>query len=456
MMVRISGPVPHGNRVIAVVLACALLLGVAGPVAAQCPETMAANSYLEDGFSTRGAGEVEVANGWQPWYQDGPRVEEGYFKRPEWKPENAALFGSRRVHGGNFAQKWFTTYGTHNAGIFQQVNVPAGATVMASAWFQTWTNNEDDITVSSGNYRTYIGIDPTGGTNALAGTVIWSSANMVTDQWVQQSVQAQAQGGTITVFLRGEPEFRNKHNDAYVDDICVRVVQPPAPTARPTNTPGPTYTPGPTDAPEPTATPEPTETPAPTDAPAATATPTSGPQSRIVVYTFEDLDEDGSPTPGEGPLAGVLVELLDEDGVEMASFRTGEEPRAFEDLQPGSYTVVVTDLEGYRGTGPQEIPVTLVARAVRELNIGQAPLPAATETPAPTSVPPTATSVAAGPEDDQTAVDQPEATPVVPAIPATSGAAQGGFFQRFGGLLLAAAGLAIGVPVAVRLYGKHE
>lgn len=144
-------------------LALTLVLGSAlTPVSAQCPGTLMVNGGLEDGYSTRGAGEVEVANGWFPWYQDGPRVEEGFFKRPEWKPENAMIFGMRRVHSGNFAQKWFTTYGTHNAGIYQQVNVPAGSTFTASAWVQSWSSDTGDLDVSQGNYLTYIGIDPTG------------------------------------------------------------------------------------------------------------------------------------------------------------------------------------------------------------------------------------------------------------------------------------------------------
>lgn len=433
-----------------VILLGVLALGfaVAGaltPVAAQCPGTVTLNGGLEDGFSTRGAGEVEVANGWQPWYQDGPRVEEGYFKRPEWKPENAALFGTRRVHSGNFAQKWFTTYGTHNAGIFQQVSVPTGSTVTASAWFQTWTSDSDDIGTSEGNYRTTIGIDPTGGTNALAGTVVWSPVNMVTDRWVQQSVQTQAQSGTITVFLRGEPEFRNKHNDAYVDDICVVVSAPPVP---PTATPRPTNTPLPT--PTATATPEPTETPLPTETPDVTATPTPGPEARIIVSSFEDVDGDGSRGADDDALPGVLIELLDATGAEIASHRTTTEPHTFDGLEPGTYTVVVTNAAGYRTTGSSEIEVTLIARAARELYIGQALVPPATSTPEPTAEPPTATTQPAA----ATATQTPSGAAAPVATPSMTGGS--GFFQRYGGLVLAVLGLGIGIPAGIRLFGKRD
>ena len=429
-------------------LALTLVLGSAlTPVSAQCPGTLMVNGGLEDGYSTRGAGEVEVANGWFPWYQDGPRVEEGFFKRPEWKPENAMIFGMRRVHSGNFAQKWFTTYGTHNAGIYQQVNVPAGSTFTASAWVQSWSSDTGDLDVSQGNYLTYIGIDPTGGTNALAGTVIWSPANWITDRWVQISVQAQAQGGVVTVFLRGQPEFRNKHNDAYVDDICLVVNAPPptaTPVPRPTNTPMPTNTPGPSP------TPLPTETPLPTATPEATLTPTPGPEVSIVVAAFDDRDEDGSRGYDEELLAGVLVELLDDTGKELASRLTTTEPYAFADLEPGTYRLVVTDAEGYRSTGATEIEVTLIPRALREVMIGQAMLPPPAITPEPTATAsplPTNTT-------EPVATDEAAVRPTDP--PASAAPAAPGFFQRYGGLVVAAAGLAIGVPAALALTRRKD
>jgi len=420
--------------------------GTLTAVAAQCPGSLAANSGFEEGFSTRGAGEVEVANGWQPWYQDGPGVQEGYYKRPEWKPENATLYGTRRVHSGNWAQKWFTVYGTHNAGVYQQISVPAGSMVIASAWFQTWTSGSDDITRSEGNYRTYIGIDPTGGTSAFASTVVWSPANMVTDQWVQQSVQAQAQGGTITVFLRGEPEFRNKHNDAYVDDVCVQVVTPPTATPRPTDTPGPTRTPAPTSAPTPTYTPEPTATPE------ATATVTPAPLVRIVVSAFEDVDGDGHRGATEAPLEDVLIELLDGSGREIASQRSTREPYTFGQLPPGDYTLVITVPEGYRATGPERIAVTLIAGAMREVSFGLQRAPLATETPSPAVAQPSATALATASATETSAVKQP--TPGVSPTPGPAGS--GNFFQQYGGLMLAAVGLGIGIAAARQLFGKRS
>jgi len=52
--------------------ACAVSLVRVASVSAQCPSNAVVNAGFEDGYSERGAGEVVVANGWTPWWQEGP------------------------------------------------------------------------------------------------------------------------------------------------------------------------------------------------------------------------------------------------------------------------------------------------------------------------------------------------------------------------------------------------
>lgn len=419
-------------------LAIMLALGLASnsllTVAAQCPGNLAANPGFEGGFSERGAGEVIVANGWHHFFQDGPRVVEGYFMRPEFKPEDAARHGTRRIRTGNWAQKWFTTFSTHNAGVFQQINVPAGSLVTASAWAQSWSSDADDITRSEGVYRVSIGIDPTGGTNFASGAVVWSPVNRTTDAWVQVAVQAHAQANTITVFLRGEPEFRTKHNDSYWDDVCVSVAAPPTPTPRPTNTPAPPATPAP---PTPTPTPEPTATPEPTPTPAA---------ATIAAAAFEDRNGDGLRGADEPLLSGVLIELQGPDGRILVSRRSdgATDPYAFEGLAPGQYTILVTPAAGFVSAQPAPLVVDLAAGAVHEVHIAQRPEP----TPTPTAAPELTPTPAA------TATPQPVVAPPTPAPAAAESGGLGGFLAQYSGLLVAAVALAIGIPVGLGLLRR--
>jgi len=120
-----------------------------------------------------------------------------------------------------------------------------------------------------GDYRVYVGIDPYGHAPAAFGqgypsTVIWSdpvldvqtrgkdATGKPIDEWTRLSVTVRrAQADNVTVYTRGQPEYRTKHNDSYWDEACIQVLS--APTAAPSSTP----------VPQPSATLRPTSTPPP-------------------------------------------------------------------------------------------------------------------------------------------------------------------------------------------------
>ncbi|MGC9360233.1 MAG: hypothetical protein ACP5G7_07660, partial [Anaerolineae bacterium] len=193
--------VSRNRPIAATVLAILIALLLTGVVSADCPGTPLVNPNFEDGFSARDVGEMEVANGWYPWFQDGPHQDQGLNHRPEWDAENAQWHGTQRIKEGTWAQKWGKVYATHRAGIYQQVSVPAGSQVTLTAWAQAWSSTEDDPLVSKdGAYALMVGIDPTGGTDWRSNNIVWSEPNRTLDQWVQLSVSARAQGGTVTVY----------------------------------------------------------------------------------------------------------------------------------------------------------------------------------------------------------------------------------------------------------------
>jgi hypothetical protein len=153
----------------ALLLALLVIAPLTGPQADLRAQTinLLLNPGFEDGFSPRGAGEVVVGNGWFPWWVQGTpdQTDVGYLRRPEYKPEDGRRFGYRRIHGGDFGQKFFTTYSTHVAGIYQQVAVPRGYRLTFSIWVQVWSSSGDDPDdiVDHGDYKVSVGIDPRGG-----------------------------------------------------------------------------------------------------------------------------------------------------------------------------------------------------------------------------------------------------------------------------------------------------
>ena len=336
------------------------------------------NPGFEDGFSTRGAGEVEVANGWFPWWMQGTpdQTEVGYLRRPEYKPESARLYGYRRVRGGEFAQKYFTTYSTHVGGVYQQVTVPQGYRVTFSIWVQVWSSsgdNPDDIK-DHGDYKVSVGIDPTGGVDGSSPNVVWSAPVKEYNQWVQLKVTVTAQSSTVTVFTRGAPLYRVKHNDSYWDDASLVASSPPPPPSTP-----PTSTPRPT----PTYTPWPTFTP----------TPVTG---AICVVTFEDHNGNGVQDPADGRLSGALITVSDERGIVAEYLTTGfDEPYCFRGLPPGHYFVSEVNPGGYRSTTHDDWAVSVVGVAGVHVAFGDYRPREGTPTPhpIPTPLPPPPTTL---------------------------------------------------------------
>ncbi len=201
-----------------------------------CPGNLLANPGFEGGSrKTESIGtslSSAVADGWYPWLLRG---DERNNREPEYKLEDTNLSQTRfRAHSGRYSQKWFTTWGTHTAGIYQQVSVTPGTPLTFSIWSQVYTGQADGFDgvvfrsdpKEDGKYRVWVGIDPTGAVPAGVGapppdSVIWSEPDIHYDDWVQHSISAVAQGNSVTVYVKGQPEFSVKHNDSFWDDGCL-------------------------------------------------------------------------------------------------------------------------------------------------------------------------------------------------------------------------------------------
>jgi hypothetical protein len=178
-----------------------------------------------------------VSTGWNPWLIRGDARNN---REPEYKVEQVAIGGdAMRTRSGGQSMKWFTTWGTHTAGIYQRVPVRPGSTVDFSIYGLSYSGEADGWSdekktflsdkVQPGNYRMWVGIDPTGAVPGEVGapppaTVIWSEPTLQADEWVRMNVQAQAQAPFVTVYTKGQPEWAVKHNDSWWEDACLRVV----------------------------------------------------------------------------------------------------------------------------------------------------------------------------------------------------------------------------------------
>lgn len=246
-------------RTMSMCLALGAGLALAGPAAGQaeaspavqagCQGNLLQNADFEGGSrKTESEGtslSSAVSSGWSPWFVRGDARNN---REPEFKVEQAKIGGDRnRIRSGVQSMKFFTTWGTHTAGMYQRVPVKAGTPLTFAAHGMSYSGEADGWNaekgtfesdrVTPGNYKMWVGIEPNGALPACMGcpppdSVIWSEANMTNDQWVRQAVSAKATGPAVTVYMKGSPEWAVKHNDSFWEDACLSVggtpTNPPA------------------------------------------------------------------------------------------------------------------------------------------------------------------------------------------------------------------------------------
>jgi hypothetical protein len=196
------------------------------------------------------------------------------------------------------------------AGIYQEVSgVEVGATYEA---FVGWA-----VFQSAGpEMGRAIGIDPTGGTDPQAGSVVWSP-----EVWEKKRtnpelrVRAVAQSDRITVFVRVNNPRTYGADQAFLDAVSL-IRDEPVPVVPPAEIPTDTPVPEPELPPDPTATPvlesapapDPTATavPVPTDTPVPTATAT---ETAVPTPTATDTPEPtATSTPSPVPPTATRVQ----------------------------------------------------------------------------------------------------------------------------------------------------
>ncbi len=150
-----------------------------------------ANGDFEGGFTLAGGG--YIANHWTEW-EALPGVAIGYDE-------------TSIIHGGTHSQRirvWGVTNST-SGGVYQRVPVTPGQPYMVSVWAYA----------GDAMSACYLGVDPSGGTDAN-GSVTWSSA-ATSPTWTLKTLTGNAATNYITIFYKVTATDGNKRN-GYFDD----------------------------------------------------------------------------------------------------------------------------------------------------------------------------------------------------------------------------------------------
>lgn len=189
-------------------------------------------------------GEVNVFEGWEPFYCDQPYTpqkcpaprpcignQQGGCNPPDLKmrrPEYKATNLDSRVHDGETAQQWFCFFGTCQAGVFQVFPTTPGEACEVGAYIQSWSNYDDDLASELGsdddraNSVWQIIVDRDGGTYAFSDDVLKSDrfgySHGIYDKYVKISFTFVATADQTTVFFMDTRLWPIGNNDSYIDD----------------------------------------------------------------------------------------------------------------------------------------------------------------------------------------------------------------------------------------------
>ena len=128
-------------------------------------------------------------------------------------------------HSGSFFEGTAANWGAKNGGLYQRVSAEAGTQYEARVWSNIYW-----IGGTPANTRSRVGIDPAGGRNPGAASVVWSGwhnnpAAGTTQAWEQLSASAVVSGSLVTIFIEfeqdlvGNPEGGQWHINCFDDAV---------------------------------------------------------------------------------------------------------------------------------------------------------------------------------------------------------------------------------------------
>lgn len=224
-----------------------VLLGLMSRLASAQDANLLRDSGFEGDYSSRGRADLNIPADWSIWVGESPHTEDWMNLPVVAYPHNGP---TPSTHGGAKALNLNKGYATFTAAVYQQVTVPNGANITATAWAFLRTckipDGYDNCTsTADSNAYTRIGIDPNGGTNPFDSDVVWSSNAAPHETWGQMTVSATSTGETVTLFLYATQQWPSELNNVYWDDATLSIggsggvaaAQPGAPTPAPTTAP---------------------------------------------------------------------------------------------------------------------------------------------------------------------------------------------------------------------------
>jgi hypothetical protein len=159
-----------------------------------------------------------TAAGWAPWWLDPAPGS------PDWK-NRKPVFSAYTLDDG-LTQQLSTPWGTHEAGLWQQLPSVAGNQYELSVEGQAWSSEDASpgSRLEASDVNLQIGIDPTGGLDPTSPLIVWSDVAQPLSRWETLRVQAEAEAAIITLFLRSAPNLPKRLQSVFWRNAFLRPI----------------------------------------------------------------------------------------------------------------------------------------------------------------------------------------------------------------------------------------
>lgn len=150
-----------------------------------------------------------TALSWAPWWlASGQDAADWQNREP--------VFGSVTIDG-RLTQQLATPYGTHVAGLYQQVPSVPGNSYEFSAEGQAWSSEDPApaTQLEASDVHMQVGIDPTGGLDPNSPLIVWSDRAEPLCRWETLRVQCNAEANIVTVYVKSAPTLPKRQQTIF-------------------------------------------------------------------------------------------------------------------------------------------------------------------------------------------------------------------------------------------------
>ena len=166
----------------------------------------------------RGDSSLMTAVSWAPWWLASAADDPGWQnKRP--------VFSAHTLDGRP-VQQLSTPFGTHVAGLWQQVPAAAGNQYTLTVEGQAWSS-EDAAPASqleASDVNLQIGVDPTGGLDPASPLIVWSEKAQPLSHWETLSLTITAESALLTLFLKSAPNRPKRQQSIFWRNAFLRPI----------------------------------------------------------------------------------------------------------------------------------------------------------------------------------------------------------------------------------------